>query len=111
MRELHDAIRGSVPRFHVMTASFTLENGKAHLQRHFGHVTVRRYEDGLVVPDASALSAYVRSMASLADATEEQLEKIDQTIAEEIGQRGQVTISKDAGVFVGREPRKAEPEN
>ena len=107
MRELHDIIRRSVPDFHIMTASFTLENGGALLRRHFSEVTVHRYEDGLVVPDALALSAYVRSMASLPDVAEDQLREIGRTIDGAMGRQGRMAISKDAGLFVARQPRKA----
>lgn len=108
MRELHNIIRRPVHDFHIMTTSFTLENGEELLQHYFGDVTIRRYEDKLIVPDASALSAYVRSMASLSDATEEQLREIDRTICEEIDRQGQITISKDTGVFIASHPRKTE---
>lgn len=108
MQELHDIIRRAVPDFQVITTSFTLENGGAHLRHYFNDVTVRTYEDSLAVSDASALSAYVRSMASLFNLSKEQLQKIEETIREEIGRRGMVTISKEPGMFVSKEPRKVE---
>lgn len=106
MRELHGIIRRSIPDFHIMTTSFTLENGGILLRHHFGDVMLSRYEDKLVVPDASALSAYARSMASLSDATEEQLQEIDRTIRKKIDRQGQITISKDAGVFIATLPKE-----
>lgn len=108
MRELYDIIRRSVTDFHIMTTSFTLENGEALLRHHYSDVIVRRYEDKLVIPDASALSTYARSMASLSDATEDQLREIDQTICEEIDIQRRITISKDTGVFIASHPWKAE---
>ncbi|MDD5705031.1 MAG: methyltransferase domain-containing protein [Kiritimatiellae bacterium] len=108
MRQLHEAIRLSIPEFAVLTGSFTLENGSSVLERHFGEVSVRRYEDHLVVPDADALSAYVRSMASVADATDRQLDEIEQRIRDQIVRDGSMEIEKAAGLFIAKEPREAE---
>ena len=109
MRKLHDRIERSVPGFAVLTTSFTLENGDAILTRHFAEISVRSYEDSLVVPDAGALSAYIRSMAGLTDASEDQLDAIDDAIRDEIARRGPLRIEKVTGLFIAGEPRKAEP--
>jgi len=109
MRQLHDIIRRSFPSFSVPTASFALENGDTALRRHFQHVAVRKYIDSLVVPDASALSAYVRSMASVVDATEQQLDSIEEAIRNTIHDEGPMLIDKAAGVFIAEGPRKVEP--
>ena len=100
LRELDNMIRCVVPDFPAISASFTLENGAGLIRRHFADVTLLRYEDSLVVTDASALSSYTRSMASLAGASEEQLRAIDQIIDRQMARTGAITISKDAGVFV-----------
>ncbi len=109
MRQLYDLIRQTVPSFRCLSASFTLENGRAMLDRCFSEVSIRRYEDGLVVPDAEALSAYVRSMGSLADATDAQFDEIEEAIHEHIRREGAMRIEKDAGLFIARKPREAEP--
>jgi ubiquinone/menaquinone biosynthesis C-methylase UbiE len=102
MRELFEIIRRSVGDFETLVSSFTLENGAAPLRRHFREVTLRRYDDGLVVTDAAALSAYVRSMGSLAGAREEQFLAIENAITDEIRRRGAMAITKDTGVFIAR---------
>ena len=109
MRELHDIIRRFVPDFRRMSESFTLDGGAAMLQEHFTDVVLRRYDDALVVPDASALSAYVRSMGSLSGTAEEELSDMDLAISEKIERHGHVKISKDAGVFIAGGPGKAKP--
>ena len=108
MRQLHDIIRRSVPAFSALSASFSLENGQSILERHFDEVSVRRYDDSLVVPDAEALSAYVRSMGSLVDATAQQLGEIETAIRAEIRRTGPIQIDKAAGVFIAGGSRKAE---
>jgi SAM-dependent methyltransferase len=100
MHELHDIIRESVPSLHELSSSFTLENGGDLLRSHFGEIAVHRYDDDLIVSSAQALSAYVRSMGSLMDATEAQFREIDQTIADMVAREGRIAISKDSGLFV-----------
>jgi SAM-dependent methyltransferase len=107
LRELDDMIRSVVPDFPAISSSFTLENGESLIQGHFDEITLLRYEDSLVVPDVSALSSYVRSMASLARTTEEQLRAIDRVIEREMNRKGPISISKDSGVFVASHPIKA----
>ncbi len=109
MRQLHDLVRRSVPCFALLTTSFTLENGEATLKHHFDEVSVRTYEDSLVVPDADALSAYVRSMASVADATDQQFDEIEAELHDQILSKGRMRIEKAAGLLIAKEPKKAEP--
>jgi SAM-dependent methyltransferase len=109
MRQLHDIIRRSIPSFTCLSSAFTLESGKVMLDRHFGEVSIRRYQDSLVVPDADALSAYVRSMGSLADASAQQLDEIEGAIREQIRREGPMRIEKAAGLFIATQPGKPEP--
>ena len=106
MQELHDLIRASVPSFCSVCDTFSLENGEALLRRRFADVALRRYEDSLIVPDADALSAYVRSMGSLSAATEAELAALDRAIHREVAIRGSLRIAKDSGLFIasGRAP-------
>jgi len=109
MRQLHGIIRRSVPGFAVPATPFTLENGDLMLMRHFDEVSARIHEDSLVVADAAALSAYVRSMAGLVDVTDQQMDEVEETIHEQIKSKGPIPIDKAAGVFIAKGPRKAEP--
>ena len=105
MRQLHDIIRRSIPGLDVVCGSFTFENGHAILERHFHEVSVGRCEDNLVVPDADALSAYVRSMASLADATSHRLDEIGRESVARSSSRVRCGRRK-MPVFPLREPRR-----
>jgi len=100
MRELFDLILRAVPDFQISVDVFSLESGEAKLRRHFSRVTAIRYEDGLVVPDASALSAYALSLPGLSHATQGQVREIERIIAEEIDRQGRIIISKDGGLFI-----------
>jgi ubiquinone/menaquinone biosynthesis C-methylase UbiE len=110
LRELDDMIRSVVPDFPAISSSFTLENGESLIQGHFEDIMLLRYEDSLVVPDVSALSSYVGSMASLVRTTEEQLRAIDGVIEHEMNRNSPISISKDSGVFVASHPIKANQE-
>jgi hypothetical protein len=78
--------------------AFTLENGGAQLAQVFGEVSLRRYEDSLVVTEAEPLTAYILSgglplddsgRAALADYVER----------ERVRQGGVIRVAKDSGMF------------
>jgi SAM-dependent methyltransferase len=80
---------------------FNLENGAAELFQWFASVTLHRYADALVVPDAEALVAYVRSTGRL---TEDELSRFQRHIEAVIEQHGPIHISKEVGMFVASQP-------
>jgi SAM-dependent methyltransferase len=75
---------------------FNLEHGAAELSQWFAVVTLHRYVDALVVPEAEPLVAYVRSTGVL---TEDELVRFQHYVAEVIERRGPIHISKDVGMF------------
>ncbi len=102
LRELHELVGAVMARYQMPIGSFGLDNGRDLLTHYFEEVTVRRYEDALVVPDPWALSGYVRSMPGLPDASEQELRELDHAIASRIRDRGTMRIRKEAGVLVAR---------
>lgn len=78
--------------------SFNLENGAAQLRGFFGNVSLRRYPDALLVTDANLLTDYILSGRLVLPA--EQRLDLAQFVAQALkANKGQFTITKDAGVF------------
>jgi ubiquinone/menaquinone biosynthesis C-methylase UbiE len=75
---------------------FNLEHGAAELSQWFASVTLHRYADALVVPEAEPLVAYVRSTGRL---TEDELARFQRHVKAVIEQSGPIRISKDVGMF------------
>jgi SAM-dependent methyltransferase len=80
---------------------FNLEHGAAELSHWFAAVTLHRYEDALVVPDAEPLVAYVRSTGRL---TEDELTRFQGHVKDVIQRHGPIRISKDVGMFEAFQP-------
>src|SRR5262245_23935802 len=80
---------------------FNLENGAAEMSQWFVSVTLHRYADGLIVPAAEPLVAYVRSTEHL---TEDELLRFQRHIEAVIERHGPIYISKDMGMFEASQP-------
>jgi SAM-dependent methyltransferase len=80
---------------------FNLEHGRAELSHWFAAVTLHRYADALVVPDAEPLTSYVRSTGRL---TADELARFQRHIEAVIAQHGPLHISKDVGMFEASQP-------
>ena len=103
MREMWDQLEGvaHITR-ETITSAFTLENGTAQLQEFFPHVEVSTYEDNLRVTDVSALVAYVRSMTTTAEFSEEQFQTIERQFTEAMKTNGEIFIRKASGLFAAQ---------
>jgi hypothetical protein len=58
-----------------------------------------RYEDNLRVTDLSAIMAYIRSMTSTSEFSEEQYQVIERVFAKAMQKSGEIFITKEAGLF------------
>jgi len=89
---------------------FSLDNGADQLSPHFLDVSLRRYEDALVVTEAQPLVDYVLSAMTVQEAiarlpeTEIQtrVSRLTEVLEREISDRGAIHITKDTGLFVAR---------
>ena len=92
---------------------YSLENGAAQLAQRFLEVSLRRYEDALVVTEAAPLMEYLLSGASadaaVREAGPEELVRraamLRKLLDEELAERGGIRITKDSGLFVARGQR------
>jgi ubiquinone/menaquinone biosynthesis C-methylase UbiE len=99
MRELREWVQRWTPNASVWSITFDLENGREQLARWFAGVTLRRYEDALVITEAEPLIAYVRSGYAGSAFAGDRLAELTAFIEREIASRGTIRITKDAGLF------------
>jgi ubiquinone/menaquinone biosynthesis C-methylase UbiE len=82
---------------------FGLDNGADLLAPWFEFVTLERYVDALVVPDADALTDYIVSMARVRPLLDEAKEaQLRSCITDRIATHGPIRIQKDTGMFLAR---------
>ncbi len=89
---------------------FSLENGTEQLAPWFAEISLRRYEDALVVTETKPLVDYLLSGAA-ADAAERGSEagefhrrvaELTDQLERDLASQGEIRITKDAGLFVAR---------
>ena len=87
---------------------FSLENGAEQLSPRFSEVTLRRYEDALIVTNATPLVEYLLS-GSAADSSAQgssaeefamRVSDLIESLEQELASHGAIHISKDVGMFV-----------
>jgi 2-polyprenyl-3-methyl-5-hydroxy-6-metoxy-1,4-benzoquinol methylase len=108
VREL-GAIRHAVfgaPVVDPTVAVFGVESGEPLLRHHFEQVEWRPYPDELACTDPEDVFAFLASAPPVEDATEDQLRAVRDLVDQHFEDGdGVFRISKDAGVFVARDPK------
>jgi len=102
LRELGDLVRRVEPSYqtgHVPRDYFNLEHGAEDLSRWFSHVTVRVLDDGLVVTETEPLIAFILSMPVQSFMTDEKLQRLRESIEQDIKTNGAIRITKSTGIF------------
>ena len=79
--------------------SRVLENGLDQISRWFSKVTLRRYEDGLVITEADPLVAYVLSTRTKSVLVGDRLAEFVRFVEQELADQGTIYVTKDSGVF------------
>jgi len=103
MRELHDLMLRfglSVNTLPDFAARYGLENAPQILGEYFDHVEVIPFIDSLLVTEAGALTAYIRSMNGMWHFVPGALDKLEQWVVEEIRAKGGFSIQKASGVVL-----------
>lgn len=89
---------------------FDLGNGAEQLSRWFSYITLRRYEDALVVTEVKPLVEYLLS-GPAADTTargsnteefDRRVSDLTEQLERDLASRGAIHITKDTGLFVAR---------
>ena len=84
---------------------FSLQNGGAALEKHFGQVDMRMRKDGLEVTDTNDLAAYLLSMVSFSYVRQwPQEELLARLNAQAVD--GIIRIPKEYGLFICTKPKK-----
>lgn len=104
LADITDLVRRFDPRTRYSTGSlagrFGVENGMAVLRRHFSRVTSRVFDDNLIVPEAGALVAYVRSMLPENEPLEgERLAAFERFVEEQLAAHGPLHVQKSQCLF------------
>ncbi|MHB0924609.1 MAG: class I SAM-dependent methyltransferase [Bellilinea sp.] len=103
MRELHELLLRfglSVNTLPDFAARYGLENAPQILGEHFDRVEVIPFVDSLFVTDATALTAYIRSMSGMWHFVPGALEDLEQWVVEEIRTKGGLSIQKASGLVL-----------
>lgn len=92
---------GMVDRFQpgagVWELPFTLENGGDEISPHFSDLTLRHYEDALIVTEVEPLVAYI--LSGWSGISRDKEAELGRFIGEEMAQGGAIHISKESGLF------------
>lgn len=99
LQELDDFLPDSAPRCFGNEYSFSLDNGRDKLARHFASVTLQHYDDALVVTEAEPLIAYILSSLVISDLDEADRGEIIGRVEAELARHGAIHITKDSGIF------------
>jgi ubiquinone/menaquinone biosynthesis C-methylase UbiE len=104
MRELRDVVRPIAPELpfsqNLTAQAFSLENGEAHLRRHFGNVTLDLFEDSFAVTELEPLLAWVLSCHEARTVfAPERTERLRAALAERLRTENPFHITKHAGMF------------
>jgi ubiquinone/menaquinone biosynthesis C-methylase UbiE len=78
---------------------FTLENGFDQLASVFSMVNLVRYPDSLKVTEVKPLIAYILSNVSAGVLVESELINVEKELNKELETKGQISITKDSGLF------------
>lgn len=84
---------------------FSLQNGGASLEKHFGKAEMRMREDGLEVTDVNDLAAYVRSTISFGYLRDWPLDELTKRLSAQMVD-GVIRIPKEYGLFICTNPKK-----
>lgn len=104
LREMNELIHRFDPTLRIWEGfsfadTFTLENGEVQLAKHFSEVTLRRYEDALVVTEVEPLVAYILSGRGQDIIVGEQRQEFIRFVEQEMVPTGAIVITKDTGLF------------
>jgi hypothetical protein len=101
MKEMANWIRQVSPKsdFESFGSSFNLENGLEQLKQLFPQVMLSHYPDSLQVTEVKPIIAFIRSTMHVAEASEDEFDKLVVEIEQVLKDKGNIFIQKDSGMF------------
>lgn len=87
-----------------ITSRFQLENGEEKLKKWFNNIEMKRYEDNLIVTEATPIIDYIFSMPGNVRQSfnKERLHELNKYLNNKIATEGGIYITKDTGFFKGQ---------
>ena len=87
-----------------ITSRFKLENGVEKLKKWFDNIEMKRYEDNLIVTEATPIIDYMFSMPGNVRESfnSERLQELNKYLKDKIATEGGIYITKDTGFFKGQ---------
>jgi len=96
------------PVVNDLCKAFGLENGSAYLEKHFGSVQLKRYENGLHITQLEPLVEYFLSYRGMGNISEMipdcKIPQFTDYLAEVFSKNGYVDIAQDEGLFISSAP-------
>jgi len=103
LREFKKNQPSSAPAPSVVS-NFSLENGADQLQKFFPNLEMRRYDDSLVITEATAIVNYFLSLNDIYEGKiilpEDQIEQFRNFISKKIADNGNISVAKSSGIFI-----------
>ena len=103
MRELYELLSkfdpDAAPWGGRPSEPFLLENGLDQISSWFSRVTLRRYEDGLVITEAGPLVAYILSTTAKSILAGDRLAEFTKFVEQELVLHSAIHVTKDSGIF------------
>ena len=99
IREYVELLFDDFPISSVYNYNFTLQNGKGKLEKYFGSVEKRLYEDSLEVTDADDLIDYIYSLPSFSDIQDYPRDTLREVLKKNM-RDGVLHVPKDYGMFI-----------
>ncbi len=102
LHEIGDIVRRVEPSYRrglVPRDAFNLEHGGEDLSRWFSRVTVRVMDDGLAVTETEPLIAFILSLPVQSFMTDEKLQRLRESIEQDIQAHGAIHITRSTGIF------------
>ena len=90
----------SITDFTPFNSPFTLENGLEQLKLVFLNTEIKRYDDRLCVTEIEPLMAYIFSTIKSREISKSALAEIRQELEDILSDKGEIFITKDAGLFL-----------
>ena len=90
----------SITDFTPFNNPFTLENGLEQIKLVFLKTEIKRYDDRLCVTEIEPLMAYIFSTIKSREISKSALAEIRQELEDILSDKGEIFITKDAGLFL-----------
>lgn len=90
--------------FRTGILSFCVQNGAAHLSRHFGHVEYIEIPDSLAITETQPIVDYLATVSMAHPLTETQRSTLKTYLDAKLAAEGVLNVRKETGLFIATQP-------